>query len=309
MHPFPRTFYLEPTNYCNLACVMCPSSTSTRKRGYMDFNMFCHSIDNIPDSSYVNLYHSGEPLRHPRIVDMVSYITETKPHIITTIATNATLLSEDLSERLIKAGLGIMLFSFDAMDKKIYENIRQGAHYEDVVANMKKFIEIKRKLRTDKPLAIVDLVKIKQFDQDMDGYIEQLISLGMDTVRVKKYLNWIDLKPEGTEKSPVQNKRCRFPFNTLIILWNGDVIPCCPDINGRYLCGNVEEKSMTDIWNGEKLNVLREAAKKGDLHTIDLCKNCQDVEAFSSCVFEKVVGTQTFGSKTLYGFDETTVTT
>ena len=273
----PKKFYLEPTNYCNLRCTMCPTSTSPRKKGFMDFDFFCRCIDSIPDQCSVNLYHSGEPLLHHRIVDMVSYISENKPNITSTIATNATILTEDLSEDLIKAGLGVIIFSFDAVDKKIYEEIRIGSNYDKTWSNINKFVE--KRIGTI-PSIIVDLIKIKKYKQDMNVYMDELFKIGVDTVRIKKYLSWIDLKPEEICVTIPPDTTCTFPFTTMLILWDGTVIPCCPDINVQYDCGNVFNTPLIDVWNGDKLNALRQVVIDKQLYNFYPCKNCQDIKTF-----------------------------
>lgn len=62
----PQTLSIEPTNYCNLACISCSSQIISRDKGYMDFDLFKKIIDdasNIGVSS-VHLWLHGEPLLH-----------------------------------------------------------------------------------------------------------------------------------------------------------------------------------------------------------------------------------------------------
>ena len=44
----PLVVMIEPTNHCNLECVMCPNSKIVRKKGYMDFEDY-QKIINLLD--------------------------------------------------------------------------------------------------------------------------------------------------------------------------------------------------------------------------------------------------------------------
>lgn len=72
---FPTVFYIEPTNDCNLSCIMCPRKKSRKEVGYMSFDLFRHVVDQLADRNIaqLSLHLTGEPLLHPRIVAMVRY--------------------------------------------------------------------------------------------------------------------------------------------------------------------------------------------------------------------------------------------
>lgn len=62
---------LEPTNACNLNCIMC--IRGNRPIGMMQLDLFRHLIDEAADMGGVSLYlHvGGESLLHPRFVEML----------------------------------------------------------------------------------------------------------------------------------------------------------------------------------------------------------------------------------------------
>jgi len=63
----PMVLWIEPTNKCNLKCLMCPNSViSQDKLGFMDFKLYQKIINQ--SKSYISsviLCISGESLLHP----------------------------------------------------------------------------------------------------------------------------------------------------------------------------------------------------------------------------------------------------
>ena len=65
----PTYFWIEPTNHCNLRCIMCPNGAGKieREKGYMDYALYAGIIDDIKDfASAVTLAVGGESLLHPK---------------------------------------------------------------------------------------------------------------------------------------------------------------------------------------------------------------------------------------------------
>ena len=112
---FPTVFYVEPTNDCNLSCIMCPCRKSRKPVGYMSFELFRDVVDQLAgrDVVQLNLHQASESLLHPRIAEMVAYAKERGLRRVR-FATNATLLNEHLARDLIAAGLDSVTVSMDS---------------------------------------------------------------------------------------------------------------------------------------------------------------------------------------------------
>lgn len=53
------------------------------------------------------------------------------------------------------------------------------------------------------------------------------------------------------------SRNCGRPFREITVAWNGDVTLCCDDWKHEYVCGNVAEQSLEEIW----VSPLFEAAR------------------------------------------------
>lgn len=291
---FPNCFYIEPTNHCNLKCQFCPTPTSKRKKGFLDFDLFCKIADQIPKGSWVHLYHSGEPLLHKKIVDMVKYIKNSGS--FAKIVTNATLLNEKLGEDLINSKLDIISFSFDAAEKELYEKRKVGANYEDVLNKIKTFLKKRKSLQVKIPHTMITMVKVPGDNYQVDDFMKIFTNMGIDEPLIKRFVNWGGLVDEEEPDYKVDiysiaPPLCTEPFVKILILWDGTVIPCCVDMDAQYNCGSVLKNNLVDIWNGSKLINLRNKLMDKSLY-INLpkkCKNCTDMFRLREPFIDKII--------------------
>jgi len=65
------------------------------------------------------------------------------------------------------------------------------------------------------------------------------------------------------------------PWQSITIMWDGIVVPCCFDFNKFYPLGDANKESLLDIWQGDKMRNLREElCADTDIITNKLCVNC-----------------------------------
>jgi len=110
--PMPSVYWIDVTRRCNLRCIMCPQSTGLRDpETDMSMAMFRDIIDAVRENQpLVKLYLSGEPLLHENLFDMIAYAGVQGCQ--TMIHTNATMLTRDVSEKLLLSSLTFLSLSF-----------------------------------------------------------------------------------------------------------------------------------------------------------------------------------------------------
>ena len=157
---FPIRFNIEPTNYCNLRCSMCPRELN-RPLGYMDVALFEKIIDESVLSGrrlIITLNKDGEPLLHPELPKMIKYAKDKKAAYKINFYTNGILLTEPKSLELIKSGLDTIHISIDAFTNETYKKVKNCQKLNIVEENVKKLIELKKKLYSKTPLVIVKII-------------------------------------------------------------------------------------------------------------------------------------------------------
>jgi radical SAM protein with 4Fe4S-binding SPASM domain len=273
----PVRLWVEPTSVCNLRCVMCPNKDLPKaQKGFMDFGLFKKVIDEAKDFVFdVHLLHRGESLLHPDFFEMVRYAHEAG--LATRFHTNGTLLDEDKSRRLIESGLDQFAFSFDGFDAETYESIRVNAGFEKTVANIRRFLEVKRDMGRRKPVTFIELIHFPDVFKNVDrakrrAFLDRFKGLPIDHVHIKELHNWAG--DAGGAEPKGRYTPCTFLWHALVIFWDGQVLPCTQDFFGDLTLGNVRESSIRALWNGDKLVRLRERILAREVANLETCGRC-----------------------------------
>jgi MoaA/NifB/PqqE/SkfB family radical SAM enzyme len=132
--------YIEPTNRCNLGCRTCIRHSWDEELGRMNRTTFSRIMSGLgtfdpPPTVFFGGF--GEPLSHPRIVEMVGEAKGRGCRV--ELITNGTLLDERMSEGLIRAGLDMLWVSLDGATPESFADVRLGAQLPDVLSNLKTF--------------------------------------------------------------------------------------------------------------------------------------------------------------------------
>lgn len=267
---------MEPTNACNLKCYTC-SIDGTRKRGFMDLDLFRRIIDQAAESGVyeVGLFLAGEPLLHKDLPYMAKYVGS--KGLESWVVTNGTLLTGEKSEALLDAGVDGMWISFDGDNKEDYEKMRVGANYEEVIDNIKTFLQLKKERGMEKPLISIQMLKLLDNpNQEIDPeFIALFDGLPLDGIFARNPHDWRGEK-EGIEQSERGHAYypCQVPWTGMSIAWDGRVVGCSADLNGNQIFGDITRQSMMEIWNNEEMRRYRRLLKEKRYKELPLCAEC-----------------------------------
>ncbi|MCP4154478.1 MAG: radical SAM protein [bacterium] len=272
---FPVEIAIEITNHCNADCIMCPRQKMTRKKGFMELNLFKKIVEEIKEyTEFVFLHLAGEPLLHPELKKMITYCKEAG--LKTALSTNAIVLDQEKSAALIDSPLDMVVLSLDGVTKETYEKIRKKANFETTHQNINYFLELKSKAKKG-PYAMIQLIYQKENFSEAKEFYAKWKKSAADVVRIKPYLNYPGLD-EYMGKIPQKQDKYKQPciliWRQPSIYWDGTVVSCCMDFLSQMPIGNVNHNTIAEIWNSDKVKKMREIHARGDYHTLPLCKDC-----------------------------------
>lgn len=260
---FPRYFEIETVNACNARCPMCTIDDWERRDGLMDFYVFekiaeeiCANADKV---ERVALYRDGEPL----LDKMLSYKVRTLKRggvKRVGISTNAALLNVDRSQRLIESGLDEIILSVDSLVPSVYEAIRKGLKFDEVLENCLKFIEI-RDARKSTCQVWVRMIRQESNYAEWPEFERYWRSMLQPTDRVdyRNIHGWGgQLKGFKPIAKASTEKACVALWSLMVIFANGDVPFCNVDFLNKYPLGNVRTSSIADLWQSQEQNRRRE---------------------------------------------------
>ena len=281
----PTRLWIEPTNSCNLKCVMCPQRLNKSKKGFMDFEVYKKIINEAKDFAIdINLFLGGESFMHPKIIEMIKYAKDNGLRV--RFESNATLLTKKLSEEIIKNKVDFISFSFDGYTKEEYERIRVNANYEKTLSNILNFLKIKRSMKSKYPYTLIQIIEIKTpkgiNKKIKEKFLQKFYGLplnGFSIVKPHRFGGQIEENVTGskyayTDDKIVKYNPCPYLWMSMNILWDGWVVPCCIDQFGKYKIGNVKNESLKSMWNNKKMIHIREKLISKKYNELPLCKNC-----------------------------------
>jgi MoaA/NifB/PqqE/SkfB family radical SAM enzyme len=110
-------------------------------------------------------------------------------------------------------------------------------------------------------------------DQDENGSRYSLLD-GVDLIW-KRCHTWGNVIG-GHHPQAVPDTYCPAPYDQLVVQWNGDVVTCCTDYEGRTKTANVFAQSVEEVWTGTILRQRKKDMLEGRL--LDVCARCQGVK-------------------------------
>jgi len=260
------------------------------KKGMMKFSDFTRTVKQFsPWAKTISLSGAmGEPLLNPDLVDMIKYCKGIR--MSSSVVTNATLLDENLSREMLKAGVGEIRISIDGATKNTYESIRIGAKFEKVTDNIQTLTELRKKLRAFGTIVGMQMTVMEKNLKEVPAMVKLANSLGVKELTIgglnelvypgRKHLRSFKgeapadvlmadtifqgahriAKNLGVALRTGKFDPCDAIWVHTYVTWNGYVTPCCwaPDPE-EVDFGNVFEEKFSHIWNNQKYQKFRKA--------------------------------------------------
>lgn len=290
---YPLVLTVEPTDLCNLRCPLCPSGSPSpaRRSGKMNVSQFGTVLEKMGGRvKFLQLWNRGEPFLNDDLLEMIFLA---KRHgIYVRISTNGHLLSQDgISDRIISSGLDELVVSLDGLDKETYSKYRVGGSLEKVLRGIDTLVQTKRRKRSSLPLIDLQFIVMKGNEDQIHQIPAVARGLGVDrisvkTARVGSYKEAGEFLPSRPDHSrylvesgrliPKRTRqRCRRLWYSMVVNWNGDVVPCCFDVEGKYLMGNIFHQSLAEIWKGQRYRSFRDSVLR-ERDGLAMCRNCTE---------------------------------
>lgn len=265
----PNSILIETVMGCNLRCEMCPVPQSKllmngRAAAGMSLSTFQRILDQIGDKPRrIHLNQMGEPLLNKSICEFVA-LAKKDGHEVS-FTTNGTLMDEEISRKLLMAGIDHVTFSVDGYEKTTYESIRIGANYERVRSNIEGFCRLRNELSKHAVVHIdcilSDLTKseIAPMQNYWKGKVDSVNIIPLDDWAGKHELpGKFGLRNRRTKTSGNVRYPCDLLWTTTAISAEGCVMYCCHDYKLLSKLPNINERSLGEIW---KDNVSEERRK------------------------------------------------
>lgn len=278
----PFLDHIELTNRCPFRCRFCVRGRTgelTRPPGRMDLRLFEALLDQAHPSQAryrgVELNHMGESLLHPDLPAFVAACT--RRGLGAELSCNPTLLTPALARRLLDAGVRRLVLSVDAMDAETLVAIRgPAAKHAKAEAHLDSLLE-EVAAHPRPPTVLVQMLDLQANRHQREAFLRRWGSTGLPTVQV--YVKPLDgADPDALPSAPPPRPLralCTFPWRSVVVLWDGRVVPCCRDAHGAEVLGDLRQASLAEIWAAPAALALRELLASGSRPPAGhLCAGC-----------------------------------
>lgn len=275
------------------------------------FDKLLVDAEQLPGLKTIHFGGFGEPLSHPHILQMISACKSSGYKV--EMITNGSLLTAEISDRLVELGLDWLFVSLDGSDDDSFEEIRPGASFGEVTGNIEVLQQRKKTAQSRYPELGIEFVATKQNYLRLPAMRRIVDKLGAHRFIVTNVLPYhesmkdqilydkgIDLSGFGGESARLSLKtapnmelrtmrRCKFvDDNALVVTATGQVSPCYALMHD-YTCfilgrkkeirghsfGSITERGLAEIWTDPQYAYYRWIVRNNHYPS---CTDCRQVD-------------------------------
>jgi len=243
--------------------------------------ILCKFLPYRDDIKFLSLFWRGEPLLDKGLAYKIKFAKSMNFQSVG-FSTNCTELKLSKSQELLDAGLDTLICCIDGVTKDTHESIRVGTNFDEVVANVLRFIA-ERNLRKQPTKVIIRFLRQKAniheeaaFVEAWSSYLNPLYGDAVEPFPVVECNGNIEdyRSIDALDGVDVETRSCKELFQRMIVTSEGNVNLCCGDGSETIKMGNVRNQDPIDIYNNEIFTKYREYFIAGRKSELDICKNC-----------------------------------
>lgn len=286
----PTQVIIETTNHCNLNCPFCLVGMQNdlfEKHGNSAHNLLSRSMGKMTDEIFLRikdeiklfgikkayLHFQGEPFLNRKTPHFAGLLRSEGLYV--GVFTNGQAFTDRIIEEIADKKIDLIRFSVDGASEETYQKNRVGGKFQNVLENMKKVVNAHQGKKTRIEWQFLPL---RNNEHEVEKAEKMAQEIGINFFFKGFRETDPDLAPKNEKyKSKFLQKPCKDIYKQLGFYWNGDVVPCCYDVDGKEVMGNIMESSLEDIWNSRKFIEFRERVDAYPEHSEkepEICKTC-----------------------------------
>ncbi|HQL39385.1 MAG TPA: tungsten cofactor oxidoreductase radical SAM maturase [Anaerolineaceae bacterium] len=251
--PDVQKLYLEATTGCNLQCRTCIRNIWGDPSALMKWDTFealMNSLDGLPELKRVVFTGFGEPLSHPRILEMIERVRQRG--LAVSIGSNGLLLREKMARELVRLGVDRLVVSVDGVKPETYGDVR-GAGLSELLDNVRRLNDIKQEVNTLIPALGIEFVVLKSNIDELPALTQLASHLNASRVLVTNVLPYTaDMRDQmlyGYDPQPSLDARNWPVHSGAWVTWGSLDLPRM-HWGAERRCKFVQDRSMVIGWDG-----------------------------------------------------------
>jgi MoaA/NifB/PqqE/SkfB family radical SAM enzyme len=269
----PERLLVDFATKCNLRCPMCPvwgsedNNAIDSVKGVMDLEASKRLIQEMEPAHPLiqpNMY--GEPLLVPNLRERLADMKARGISIA--MNTNGLTLDDDIAKFMVDIEVDAISFSIDAVSREALLKIRGIDKIEKIEAAVFRMLAARGSRHLPRISVSFTLQDANRHEEK--AFVERWSGL-VDCVRVGLMFSngtFPDMAP------PEKRLPCPTLYKTMPIHNDGTVTVCCLDGFKDTNVGNVIEKGIKEIWQGEEFAKVRYYHETEQWDKVPFCTSC-----------------------------------
>lgn len=279
---FPSFLQFETDTVCQSSCRMCVHKHGFNRHGEKaKWSTLIKIMEEaLPHVKSVCPFLMQEPALEPRLLGILQNMRQINRVAIITIYSNMQDFTPEISREIIDNQLiDILVTSFYAPTPEIHAKWQKGLDYERCVDNIEYFIKYRDEAGLGKPRIHMHMIAIPELMEHFTLFRERWGDK-VDMIGVVHYDTFHGIMPDYGcngdvfEEPETERYPCPRLWSGFNVQSTGNVIPCCSDVNGEVVLGNIRKESPLKMWRNEAFTEFRQLHIDGRQDEIPLCKNC-----------------------------------
>lgn len=275
---------LELTAHCGYHCVGCPNTYMRRPKGHMAADAAIRLIKEAATlAKTVYLWNYGEPLLHPSLTTILHGAGSDAASCVISTTAGTCLPSLDLTSF---RGLRELVVSINGLDPETYQLHQKGGSFTRVLENLQAL----RGALTGSSVDYVLQFVVHDLNTHQIDMVPAFASAHGFKRAVLKTFNVMDEKsetyarfvPKQREHSRYHGSSCESAFSrrpdnppclkSLVVNWDGCIVPCCWDYEGDLQLGNVFPDGLQALWQSARFQSHLKSMEKREFYSF--CHRC-----------------------------------
>jgi radical SAM protein with 4Fe4S-binding SPASM domain len=173
-----RLVFWETTTGCNLACIHCRRLEVSRELSKLDLTTEQSKafIRSLPETGKpILIFSGGEPLMRPDLFELAWEAT--KVGLPIALATNGTIMNDELAARVRDVGFKRVSISFDGPDAATHDQFRGPGAFDQSIEGFKRLRNVGMSMQINTTIA-------KHNYRKLDETYKQAMDLGADALHI-----------------------------------------------------------------------------------------------------------------------------
>jgi MoaA/NifB/PqqE/SkfB family radical SAM enzyme len=271
----PYLLIIDPCNYCNLRCPLCPTGLGTLERSQkmMSFECFKNYFDPLADHLFEAYLHNwGESLLNKEVYKMIAHAQS--HNVGTNLSTNVSETTKTDLQNLLDSGLEYLIVSLDGTSAKSYSKYRIRGNFDNVIGNLGELLRMRRAENKRTPVVEWQFIVMKTNEHEISEAETLAKKIGVDVLRFipvgmpydtsdRKAVadRWFPVTVQGREYSPEIEQQfgqankpspCFYLYRSMVINADGGVAPCCVVYKQESDFARSPAPDIMSVWNNDK---------------------------------------------------------